>query len=438
MKGRSQAWLLFLTALPAFAQGTAGPTPMGRGFGQLGRENGLPVSFRFFVGLNGTAESGLVPVVTDGAGNLENTTLFGGDLTMGVSGSKVFQRSAIGLGYQGSFRGYSRKAYYSGTDHIISLDYQYRLARHWQIFVRPSAGTISRAFGGVLNASFLDPSATLVPSGELFDNRLYYTQGSVDAIYQKSRRLSFHFGGDGYLVRRRSKALNGVNGTTARGDVSYRLTRDKTITAEYGYLVFDYDRAVGTFNTHYGAVSYVQALNRIWQLSLRLGGYRIESLATEQVQLDPVVAAVLGTNVGTQLAYGIRYAPQFDASVTRSRHRGTFSLVASRRLSPGNGVLLLSRNDNYNASFSQLFRKKWNFGGETGLSRYRGVQQQFGGFNSYSIGGGMTYNLHRTTFLNARFDFRSVDVAVSTFQRNTYRAMVGVAFSTPDIPLRLH
>src|SRR5206468_4326015 len=135
-----------------------------------------------------------------------------------------------------------------------------------------------------------------VPTNELFDNRTDYLQGRVDLTFQKSLRLSFNFGGELFLVRRRSLALASLNGYNGHTDVSYRLTKRQTITASFERTQFDYLRQFGNSNITTFAGGYALGVGRRWDFSSRLGAARVDALGLTKVNVDPAIAAIVGQN----------------------------------------------------------------------------------------------------------------------------------------------
>jgi hypothetical protein len=77
------------------------------------------------------------------------------------------------------------------------------------------------------------PSLVDQPSSLLFDNRIYFAEGGADMTYLLSARTSFSVGGGGFMAGRRSNALAGVQGYTARGSLQHRLSRTTTIWYDF-------------------------------------------------------------------------------------------------------------------------------------------------------------------------------------------------------------
>src|SRR5262249_2921602 len=133
-----------------------------------------------------------------------------------------------------------------------------------------------------------------VPANDLFDNRVYYGQSRVDLIWQKSARLSFSIGGDGYVVRRQSSSLAGLNGYAAHADASYRLTRRQTITLGYNAYHFDFQKVFGDALVHTATLGYSLGIGRKWDAGLALGGTDASISGLKTVNVDPAIVAIIG------------------------------------------------------------------------------------------------------------------------------------------------
>src|SRR5204863_5375798 len=151
----------------------------------------------------------------------------------------------------------------------------------------------------------------------LFDGRTLFLDTMADVTYQKTARLSFNFGGDGFLTRRRSSALYGVTGYRARGDMAYRTTRHATSGIAYDFTHFEFTKGFGGSDIH--TLQLVQSfrIGRYWELAMKAGGSRVETLGLAQVTFDPVIAAITGRSTGVEVAYRITWAPSVDVRLTR-------------------------------------------------------------------------------------------------------------------------
>ncbi len=259
----------------------------------------------------------------------------------------------------------------------------------------------------------------------------------ADLTYRKSARLSYNFGGDGFLVRRHSSSLYGVTGYRARGDVAYRTSRFATSGVAYDFTHYEFTKGFGGSDIHTLQFAQSFRMGRYWELAMRGGGSRVETLGLTVVTIDPAIAAIIGRSTGVEAIYRINWVPTADVKLTRSFHYASLSFGLNTGVTPGNGVLLTSRQQNAIAGFTYTGIRKLNIGLTGGYSSYSSLAQNIGKYSDYVGGGGLTYNLTRSVHLITRYDYRRYAVDQSNFLRNTYRASIGLGFSPGDIPLSL-
>jgi len=192
-------------AAPIFGQmggggmgGFGGPAVMGIGAGaNTGKRGGADMGVSFFagiIGIMGTIDSGLTGLAVDANGNINNSAGKGIDGFAGVFGSKRLRRGSVGINYNGHYRQYSGLGNFNGTDQSLGLFATRQLTKRSTISSFLSATTTNRPFGFNMAGIGLDPFAgiLLTPTAELFDNRIYATNGNLAYSIQKSARLSFN------------------------------------------------------------------------------------------------------------------------------------------------------------------------------------------------------------------------------------------------------
>jgi len=258
-----------------------------------------------------------------------------------------------------------------------------------------------------------------------------------DLTYQKTARLSFNMGGDGFLARRRSSSLYGVTGYRARGDVAYRTSRFATTGFAYNFTHYDFTKGFGASDIHTVQIAQSFRIGRSWELGLKVGGARVETLGLVSVAVDPVITAITGQGRTVEAIYRIVWVPSMEGALTRSFRRASLTFSYARGVSPGNGVYLTSRQETADASFSYTGIRKWNLGLSGGYSSFGSLSRQLGNYEAYNGGGGATYNATGALHLIIRYDYRHQAVTNNRFQRDTYRAYVGFGFSPGDLPLSL-
>lgn len=396
-----------------------------------------PVTFRPFIGLNGVYDNGLIPVSVTPQGQIPNDNLFGAELNLGLYGYHNWKRTTVALDYKGDFRHYSQKSYYDGTDDILSLIVTHQPSKHIKFTLRNAVGTYSRNYFLSGDLGLIDPNYLQLPQNDIYDNRVIFLSTAADVTYRRSSRLSFNFGAEGDLIRRRSSALYGVSTGTARADTEYRVTRHSTIGADYRFTHFQYTKGFGSTDIHSVGINYSAMLSRHTQFSTRIGAARVESLSLEQVQLDPVIAVLLGQSYGIQAAYRVNYGPDMMARLTYTLKRSTLDLSYTNGISPGNGVYLTSRMQNGRVAYSYTGIRYWNFGVDASYGRLSALVQNLGAYDSYGGGAGVTRELGKGLHAVARMDARHYNISGPQFRHNEYRATVGLTYSPGDVPLAL-
>ena len=402
-----------------------------------GAPSSAPIAFRPFIGLNGIYDDGLLPVSVNSQGRIPTADLFGVELALGLYGFHTWKHTTLALDYKGNFRHYSDRSYYDGSDQFLSLILTHQPNKRLVITLRNTAGTYSRDYFLSSTLGILDSNYLQTPENDIYDNRVIFLTTGADVIYRMTPRLSFDFGGEGYLVRRESSALYGLTGYDAHADVQYRMRRHTTIGLDYRYSYFGYTQGFGNSDIHSVGINYATQLTHRLQLAARIGGARVESTSLEQVALDPAIAALLGTSFGIQAAYQLHYAPDISARLTDTFRRSQFNLSFTDGVNPGNGVYLTSKMESGVAGYSYTGVRHWNFGADGSYTRLSALAQTLGAYTSYGVGGGATRDLKKGLHAVLRLDARRYDVAGNEFRHNDFRVLLGLSFSPGDVSLAL-
>ena len=422
-------------ATPPSTDDYGGPAILSRG--QVpGAATAAPIAFRPYIGVSGIYDSGLLPVSVNSNGQIPTPGLYGVEVNLGLYGYHTWKHTTLGLDYRGNIRHYSQNTYFDGSDHILSLILTHRPGKRWIFTLRNQAGTYSQNYF-LTSLGFLSPSYLQLPQNDIYDNRVIFLSTSADVTYRMTARLSFNFGGEGDLIRRRSTALYGVTSATARADMQYRIRRHTTLGADYRFMRFDFTQGFGNSNIHSVGLTYATQFTRHLELSARIGGARVESLSLAVVPIDPAIAAIIGQSFGIQTAHRVNYIPDVTARLTESFRRSQFYLDYSNSVTPGNGVYLTSRVQSAGAGYHYTGIRYWNFGVDGSYNRMSALVQTLGNFATYGGGVGVTRELRKGFHVVMRMDVRHYAVAGNYFIHNEYRAMLGFTFSPGDVPLAL-
>lgn len=425
-------------ALPLYAQ-YAGPAILARG--EAPAAMAAPqIDFRPFVEISGTYNTGLATVAVTDQGQLATASSLGVSLTWGLSGAHSWRHTRVGVDYRGSISHYTRQTYYDSTTEALMFSVVHQLSRNAIISFEETAGTFSRNFTpvGLSQTVPFDPSSSYIPTTDFFDNRTVYSTSHADLVYQRTARLSFSFGGDGIVIRRRSAALSGVVGQAARGDVAYRLSRRTTIGAGYTFNHYGFTRYFGGTDVHGVALGYSVALSRWVELSAYVGAARVEQKTIQAVPIDPAIAALLGITAATQVSHTIAYIPNLGARLSRTFRTGVAYAAAGHGVTPGNGLFLTSYSTTATAGYLYTGLRRWSFNASVIYSRNTAVGNvtgQYGGVGgTIAAARQITHSMHLTMTYSAR---RYDSPNYSNYNRVISEARLGFGFAPGDIPLRI-
>lgn len=430
-------WPVLALTAPLLAQlgEYAGPSVLSRGGGG-GVRPSAPIAFRPYFNLSALYDDGMSSA-TDASGRLRSGGVAGGEAAVGLYGYHGWKHTVLGVNYRGDYRRYSRNTGYDGTTQLLTFGLTHQPAKRLELSFREGLGTFTQNTGYGGTFGFFDPTFAQIPHNELLDSRTDYASTMADATYLMTRRLSFNFGGTGFLVRRRVSSFYDVTGFSARGDAAYRLTRRSTIGADYFFTHFNFNKAFGASDIHSAAGNYSVRLSRFWELALRAGVIRVEMLSMGTVTIDPVVAAITGRATGFRAFYRRELAPTYSANVQRFFRRSTFHASYSHGVTPGNGVYMASRQNTASAGLSYTGMRYWSLNGGAYYSDMRSIGQNIGRYRTAGGNLGASRSIaSRNLFFTMRVDARRY-LAGDAFRRTSYHASVGIAYSPGDVPLRL-
>jgi len=403
-----------------------GPSILSRATGLPSGAKGAINAFGLYAQILGVYDSGLVAPAAQGktvaAGSYGTETSFGGNAV------HRWKRGELSMVYRGAWLRYANAPEFNGLDQYLQLMLDQALLRHLTLSAQVTAGTTTIANGAF---SFF-PLGSLdrigLPADELFDSRTNYMQSRVDLTWRRTARLSFDFGGDGFLVRRESPLLAGLNGFSARAGVAYRLTARQTISASYDQLEFDFQNAFGHSTLETGALGYSVALAREWDLATLAGAARVNTSGLTEVAVDPAIAALTGENYAVITFASLHYFPVAEIRLMRRLKEGTLTLDSASNITPGNGFYLTSRQTFGGLAYSYLFSRaleaRWN----AGFSRLAPIEQSLGKYSNLQGGIQALYRLTGDTYLDVRYDYRHYTTGDAWLKKDSSRVSLGVAF----------
>jgi hypothetical protein len=425
-------------AAPLFAQ-YGGPAILSRGDAPTALTS-LQIAFRPFVEVTGVYDSGLAGVSVSSSGQLGNASSEGVSIAAGISGSHQWKHTQLGLDVRGDVNEFTGATYFDSTDESLLLGIKHQFSRHIFLNLREAAGQFSV---NNINSSLpqtvpFDPSQSYIPTTDFFDNRTIYVTSQADLIYQRSTRLSFDFGADGFLNRRRSSALYGVTGASARGDVQYRISRRSTLGASYNYNHYSFTRIFSSTDMHGASVVFSSQLSKSMEFSAYGGFQRLENKFVQDVPVDPVITALFGITSGTEVIYGISYIPSYGGRLSKSLRYGVAYVSGGTSVTPGNGLFLTSRVAVLNGGYSYTGLKRWSFSANAGWNKSQSVGNVTGTYGgtiaTVSMSRQIVRGLHFVTNVGVR---KYSSTTFNNYNRNIYDARIGLGWTPGDIPLRV-
>ena len=414
-----------------------GPSILSRDKSMVAERGGKLLDFRYYGQIDGVYDSGLVPVSLDPVGGVPSFGGYGEEIAFGAIGSRTRRMDRISLEYHGSYRHYSNNPHFDGTDQYLDLAYSRFLSRHVLLDLKEIAGTTTLANGYFTYAPLTNTDLLAVPTNELFDNPTRYIQSRVDLTWLKSARLSFGFGGEGFLVRRQSVSLAGLNGYQAHANAAYRLTRRQTLSATYSYSRFDYTTFFGNSNVQSVGLGYSVGLSKKWDFASQVGGFAVHTAGVETINLDPAIVAIVGVTQAHITFSRTHYGPMAEGRLIRRFNRSSMHLGYSLGIVPGNGVYLTSRQSVGTAGYSYVGTRRLTASVDLSYGTLSAVGQTLGQYSNFQSGGGLTYRLLRDTHLTARYDFRHYTTQNTLYQKDSNRVTLGIAYSPGDRPLAI-
>jgi hypothetical protein len=344
------------------------------------------------------------------------------------------------LDYNGSISHYAKTTYYDGVNQSLMVGITHQFTRHSSLALRESAGQFSRNYGmpGLPQTVQFDPSASYVPNSDFYDNRTLYLSSQADLTLQRSNRLSFNLGGDGFIVRRRSTALYGLTGGGARGDIQYRLSGRSTLGVGYTYEHFAYHGVFSATDLHGLVATYGIRMTKTLEFSVYAGAMRAETKFVQSVPIDPAIAALIGTSTGSVIVHRIDLLPNLTGRLSRTFSRGVAYVSGGHTMTPGNGLFLTSEATSADAGYTYTGLRRWSFTAQAGYSYAKSVGNILGHYGntggSLSASRQIMRSVHGVLNFSAR-QYQSPDF--NLYNRLIYTVRLGIGFTPGDVPLRI-
>ncbi|MGA2878883.1 MAG: hypothetical protein ABSG13_08025 [Bryobacteraceae bacterium] len=423
-----------MPAMPAPADSNYdGPSVLSRDSGLSQETKGAMNTFGLYAQIIGVYDSGLT---TAGGKQVDG---FGEETNFGANASHRWRRGKLNIEYRGSYRKYTNAPAFDGLDQFLQLTYSEALFRHLTLDLKTTLGTTTLANGAFSYFPLTALDHLGIPAGELFDSRTNYLQSRVDLTWRLTPRLSFDFGGDGFVVRRASLLLAGLNGWNVRANVAYRLTPRQTISASYDHTYYDFQGTFGASRLETAALGYSIGLTREWDLSTLAGGVRADTLGLTQVSLDPGIAALTGQSFAVVTFSNVHYLPVAEVRLTRRWKAASLTFDYSSSVTPGNGLYLTSRQTSGLATYSYIASRNLQARANAGYNQLSALGQALGTYSNLQGGVQVLYKLTGGTYIDVRYDYRhytaNYTIGDAILEMDSNRVSLGIAFSLGEASL---
>lgn len=406
-----------------------GPSVLAQDSGPWQEPKGPINAFGLYAQIIGVYDSGLVPATPAQGKQAAPIASYGEEANFGVNAAHRWRRGKLGIEYRGSYWHYTNAPEFDGLDQFLQLTYREALARHVILDFNSTLGSTTLANGSFSYFPLTSLDRLGIPTDELFNNRTNYVQSRVDLAWHLTPRLTLDFGGDGFVVRRESLLLAGLNGYNARASAAYRLTRRQTISAIYENTYFDFQNAFGDSRLETAALGYSIGLTRQWDLSTLAGGVRVATLGLTEVPLDPTIAALLGQNFAVVTFHNVSYLPVAEIRLARRFKQATLTFDYSDSITPGNGLYLTSRQTSGVVTYSYVATRNLQARANVGYGELKALGQALGTYSNLQGGIQVLYKLTGDAYLDVRYDYRRYTTGDAILEMDSNRVSVGVAFS---------
>ena len=418
-----------------------GPSILSRGFNFARPAVPLDARFRPFAGLNALYDSGLAGPYLGPNGAVAKVSSAGLDGTFGISGRKYRRSDVFNLDYRGHLYYYTGAQAFNGQDHSLAAGYTRYVSSRLLVSVHENFGLYSNTYSVLNSTSITDVSTANVsvvvsPNTESFDSKTYFSSTELDAVYQKSARLSFNLGVSGFLVKRDSIDLANSVGYQARADTAYRINKRSTLGVYYAYTTYKFSHVFGNSDVHTVGGEYSYTISKTLNFKARVGASRVEVYGLNSVTLNPVVAAILGQTTGIAKYYSVSYVPDFSGTLNKTLRHASLGLSFAEGVSPGNGLYLTSRHESESAYYTYTGLRRYTLGVAGGRDSLGSIGDVSGNYFSYygRINASRTLPNHLNAVLS--FDYRKLGFSYSGYGRNEYRISTGITYAPGEGPLK--
>ena len=351
----------------------------------------------------------------------------------GVTGFHDFATGDLALSYRGGYRAYESSFYPSGFDQNLAFLFRKQLSRHWSLAFTQTGGEY--IYGGTYFG--VQPSNVNFVETSPFSPKTRFLGDSISLSYQQTRRLSYQFTGDFYLVRYSNGASYGSTDVSGSGTILYRLTRRTTVSGTYSHSYFQFQHGAGSSDIDSVYLTLSRDLPDHWRVGVSAGISHSNSSGTVNVP----VSFLVGTNLISGYVVGHYHTttdlPYLQGTIARSMRHSTITVTGGESVTPGNGFFLDSRNLGVSGLYSYMWRKA-----NAGVGGYYSRLTSISNTTSATYGSAAaSLNLSYQVFHYLGVDFRYDYVKYGSFfgfpGREDNRIAFGIVISSKNVPMTL-
>jgi len=408
----------------------------GRSPVRIGLAGAESVPITISISVNGSYDSLLGAFRTDSKGNLTpGTGSYGVDGGFSLAGQKKLRRSVFGISYFANYSHFFNVSSFNGTNQSVNLAYSRRITKRTELTWTTAGSITNRVIGNPLNRQTDGLELIVAPVNELFDSRLYFLQSNLAVSYLLNNRWQLQFVGNGGIVRRQARALADVNLYGGTSGASYRINRRSTIGFNVTYSHFNFGKQFGESDIYGVSANYSRQFGRGWTGSAHVTGYDARTVGVRQVALDPVIAALLGTNQGAEAFQSTTKTPGYGANMEKRFRRNTISLGVDRSVQPGNGLYLTSIATSYIAGTSYQLKDKWSLNASASRMMMSNLGTgTLGTFSNDGVMVGVSRMITREIGIAGGTEYRQFKVAGSALDRRGSRVTFGLNYNPTSLP----
>ena len=441
--------LCFVCALASclWAQDSTGGSPSSLGTSSDGSDFGsrvrvglagaesVPISISLNV--SGTYDTLLGAFRTDKNGNLApGGGSYGVEGGFTVSGQKKFRRSVFGISYFANYSHFFNVQNFNGTNQSINLAYSRRVTKRIDMMWNTAGSITNRVLGNPLNLQADGFGFLSTPVNELFDARIYFIQSNMAVGYLVNNRWQLQFGGNGGMIRRSAKALADTNLYGGSAGANYRLNRRSTLGFTYTYSHFNFGKQFGESDINGVSLNYTRQIGRSWSTSVHVSGFDVQTIGVRRIALDPVIAALLGTNQGAEAFQSRTKTPGFGVNASKRFRRTSYAVGAERGVQPGNGLILTSLSTMFFASMNYQLKAKWALNAGVNRSEMSGLGDgtSLGKFTNNSAQAQFSRMITREIGFTGTVEYRQLKMDGSSLDRRGSRVTFGLTYVPNSLP----